>query len=218
MDSSTPQSSPKDFSWVAEGSTESQEVAAYYDQWAQTYDTTLAQWQYTAPQETARILGEYAPLTSRILDAGCGTGLTGKALQDQGYTRIVGLDISADSLTYAHQCGAYTELLHHDLQQQPFPCEPNSFDALVCIGVLAYIDDVLPLLREWCRLVRAGGYILFSQRTDLFAQHEYPRLLACLEREGLWQRVLISDPARYLPHNPDFGDRILVQYCLYQAC
>jgi predicted TPR repeat methyltransferase len=185
MSPTTPPDAPREFDWLTTGATtDSQRIAAYYDQWAQQYDRDLHAWRYDAPAAAACLLKDYAPEAGPILDAGCGTGLTGKALRDQGYPDLTGLDISAESLRLAEQTGAYRQLVQHDLQQTPLPLPADHFDALVCVGVLAHIQDALPLLRDFCRLVRPGGCLLFSQRHDLFAQRDYPSLLERLEREG----------------------------------
>lgn len=80
------------------------------------------------------------------------------------HRRIV---ISAASLSKADHLHVYSSLLAHDLQQ-PLPLHDNDYDELICIGVLAYIDDCQSLFKEFCRIVKPGGYITFSQRSDLF--------------------------------------------------
>jgi predicted TPR repeat methyltransferase len=56
------------------------DVAKYYDDWASDYDKSLADWRYDAPDKIASIVRANLTQESRILDAGCGTGLCGKAL------------------------------------------------------------------------------------------------------------------------------------------
>jgi 2-polyprenyl-3-methyl-5-hydroxy-6-metoxy-1,4-benzoquinol methylase len=101
------------------------------------------------------------PETGRILDAGCGTGLTGNALKNMGYKDITGIDISRKSILLAQKAGAYSQLKQLDLQTQPFPFNQGEFDAVNCIGVLTNIKDPRPLFKEFCRIVRPSGYIVF---------------------------------------------------------
>ena len=72
-------------SWLVEGTTDSREVAGYYDSWAKKYNDDLEEWDYRAPAYASKLLEQYVPRNHTILDAGCGTGLTGKALKIAGY-------------------------------------------------------------------------------------------------------------------------------------
>ncbi|ETX03445.1 class I SAM-dependent DNA methyltransferase [Candidatus Entotheonella palauensis] len=203
---------PQDHGWLTQASTDSGEVAKYYDEWATDYNDTLVSWNYRAPADTANLLKQYVPIDHRILDAGCGTGLSGQALHDAGYRDIVGIDISPDSLVIAEKTNVYRQVQTQDLQQTPFPFETDSFDALACVGVMTYVAEPAPVFREYCRLVSSGGYLVFTQRTDLFDAQDYNAVMAQLQDEGLWEIVSVSEPQPYLPNNEDYGDRILVIY------
>ena len=104
--------------WLRQGSTSSEEVEKSYDGWAPTYDDTLAEWDYRAPEEAAIILQSAIPKNSRILDVGCGTGLMGVALRRADFSGpIDGIDISEESLSTAKKCGVYRSLRKVDLQE-----------------------------------------------------------------------------------------------------
>ena len=200
-------------SWLTEGSTDSNEVADFYDSWAETYDEHLKKWDYRAPTYAAELLQEYVSPGQAILDAGCGTGLTGKALNLAGFKDISGIDISTTSLNKADQLNIYSSLLAHDIQQ-PLPFPENNYDALICIGVLTYIKNYQSLFKEFCRIVRSGGYIAFSQRSDLFDARCFPDIIATLEDEGIWENIKISSPQAYLPQNKDFSDKVQAIFCI----
>ena len=76
--------------------------------------------------------------------------------------RIEGIDISAASLEIAEQKGRYDCLQQHDLQTIPLPLTDNAFDAAACVEIMTYIKDAASLLADLCRVVRPGGYILFT--------------------------------------------------------
>ena len=107
-------------SWLKEASTISEDVAAYYDDWAGKYNEDLNSWEYQAPVEAAKLLKKFMPESGKILDAGCGTGLTGNALRDMGYKDITGIDISEKSILLAQKTGAYSRLEQFDLQKTTF--------------------------------------------------------------------------------------------------
>ena len=109
------------FNSLKDGSTNSTATAAYYDEWAETYDVTLKNWDYQAPDDAAAILCEYLKSGDDILDVGCGTGLFAKALSRYLECGIEGIDISTASLEIAEKQGGYDHLQRHDLQAPPLP-------------------------------------------------------------------------------------------------
>lgn len=204
--------------WGKEYSTDSSTVQRDYDTFAETgsYDETFDEWGYVGPQTAAAILKNYVPLGSRVLDAACGSGLTGAALRDLGYEQIEGIDISAGLLEIAEQTGAYQRTEQVDMQALPLPFEDDEFDAVNFIGALTYFETN-EILRELCRIVRSGGYVAFSQRDDIMRDQNYGEQLDELVRDGLWKRTFGTEPMPYLPHHPDYGEDIKVQYFVYEV-
>jgi predicted TPR repeat methyltransferase len=200
--------------WLKAGTTNSSDVAAYYDDWAVTYNEVLENWEYRAPTEAADVLVGHLQPGAEILDVGCGTGLFGHALSERLDCQIEGLDISAASLEKAETLGCYDRLSVQDLQDVPLPIADNTFDAAGCIGVLTYIEDPAALLGDLCRAVRPGGYIIFTQRDDRWVEKNCAALVADLESRGLWEVLMISEPKPYLPKNDAFGDKTLVIHVL----
>ena len=197
------------------GSTAPDEVRGYYDEQAPTYDTTLASWGYDAPGRVAELLLRTLPAdraAETVLDAGCGTGLAGQALRDAGFAgRLLGVDLSPDSVALAAGRGVYDDVAVGDLQQ-PLAYDDDGVDGVVCVGVLTYVPDVVAIWGEFCRITRPGGAIVVTQRDDLWRERGCNEVLHDFERHGRWAVVHLSPPASYLPGNADFGDEILVRY------
>jgi len=194
-----------DEEWLVSGSTAPDEVRGYYDEQAPTYDTTLASWGYDAPWRVAELLLRTLPAdraAETVLDAGCGTGLAG---------RLLGVDLSPDSVALAAGRGTYDDVAVGNLQQ-PLEYDDDSVDGVVCVGVLTYVPDVAAIWGEFCRITRRGGAIVLTQRDDLWRERRCNEVLHDLERDGRWAAVHLSPPASYLPGNADFGDEILVRY------
>lgn len=202
--------------WARGATADSRLIEEQYDILAGTYDQTLAEWEYDAPQVAARLLRGWAPADSKVLDAGCGTGLTGTALRQHGFENIVGVDISSASLEMARAKRVYRDVHKADLSR-PLPFRDDGFDAVECIGVLTYIDSP-DLLREFCRVVRPEGWIVFSFREDIFRQRSYDRVLRDLEALGRWREHHVTEPLPYLPKNEAYATEIRVQYFAYQVC
>jgi len=204
-----------DDDWLVSGSTSIEEVRGYYDDQATTYDSTLAGWGYDAPWRAAALLsGALGSDGSSqiVLDAGCGTGLAGQALRDAGFAgRLIGVDLSPDSVALAIDRGIYDDVVVGDLQQS-LRYADDSVDAVVCVGVLTYVPDVPAIWREFCRVTAAGGVIVLTQRDDIWRERHCDDVLHDLERTGQWTVRHLSPPASYLPGNADFGDEIRVRY------
>jgi predicted TPR repeat methyltransferase len=204
-----------DDEWLVSGSTSTEEVRGYYDEQAPTYDRTLAGWGYDAPWRVAELLLQLLPADraqQTVLDAGCGTGLAGRALRDAGFGgRLLGIDLSSDSVALAIGRGIYDHVVVGDLQQ-PLEYGDGSVDGVVCVGVLTYVPDVAAIWGELCRVTRRGGTIVLTQRDDIWRERQCNAVLHELERAGRWAVVHLSPPASYLPGNADFGAEILVRY------
>ena len=74
-----------------------------------------------APEQVASMLRVKLSPKLTILDAGCGTGLSGKALLAAGFITIDGIDVSRRSLEVASMTDAYRTLRAIDLQRLPLP-------------------------------------------------------------------------------------------------
>jgi len=204
--------------WGEDYSTDSTAVERDYDTFAENgaYDETFDEWGYVGPETAAAILKNYVPMKSRILDAACGSGLTGSALRALGYEHIEGIDISAGLLELAAHSGAYDRVERVDMQTFPLPFEDSVFDAVNFIGALTYFETT-EILRELCRVVRSGGFVVFSQRDEIMRSQQYGEQLEELERDGLWKRTFGTEPMPYLPHHPEYGAAIKVQYFVYEV-
>lgn len=108
------------------------------------------------------------PAGSRIADIGCGAGGTLQHLERAGAYRLVGLDYSKTLLGEAVPRLGPGRLVQGRAEILPF--RSDFFDALFCECVLSILDDRRKALREFARVVKAGGFLIVS---DLF-RRGYP--------------------------------------------
>ena len=107
----------------------------------------------------------------KLLDAGCGTGLTIAAFREAGWDAS-GVDASPgmveQAATLLKEMGDPDGLVHQasitDLGLFPDGC----FDAVVCIGVMYYIRDTGAAYREMNRVLKPGGILICSYHNELF--------------------------------------------------
>lgn len=86
------------------------ELVDNYDQWANTYDSETRVWK-PVPLAVAMMLNEHAEnKQAAVLDIGAGTGFVGAALNELGFEKIVGIDISPQMLSKAAEKAVYSGL------------------------------------------------------------------------------------------------------------
>merc|ERR1711920_172549 len=111
--------------------------------------------------------------------------------------------------------GVYASVEVADLSQPLANFADDAFDVATVVGVMTYLEPDGCALPELCRVVRQGGLVCFTHRTDkLRMWHDTHERLAS---EGRWSRVHISEPLPYLPKNPEYGDNIKVVIHIYRV-
>lgn len=135
----------------------------------------------------------------RILDAGCGTGLTTLTLArlNPGST-VIGLDASIPSLDLARQRLAVAEdldvsFIQHDLET-PLPGGLGPFDFIVCRRVLGQVDDPGVVLKHLARGLDHRGLILatFPARGGRRPIQQFREAVEALSPQG----ATLADRAR----------------------
>lgn len=186
------------------------EIRATYDDWVSggDYDRDVESWGYRIPQMLADEVSAATDPDASVLDAGCGSGLSGAALRDAGMTRLTGGDFSPESLVEARARGVYTDVVELDLNR-PLAFDDAQFGAVMSSGVFTYVADGAATLRELLRIVEPGGIVAFSQRTDFWDARGFTDIVDSLVETGLCTAD-VSEPVAYLPGHPEFGDDIQV--------
>jgi SAM-dependent methyltransferase len=100
----------------------------------------------------------------RVLDAGCGAGINLQWLLDNGAKEIVGVDISPSMLAIARREAPAEQVALHlaDLEQPLDFLDDSSFDMVYSSMAIHYLEDLNRLFTEFARLLKPGGYLVFS--------------------------------------------------------
>jgi ubiquinone/menaquinone biosynthesis C-methylase UbiE len=144
---------------VADGNATARE----YDAMAADYAAHNAVGSYNAYYErpaTIALLGDVNG--RRVLEAGCGAGVLTTLLADRG-AAVTAFDVSPAMLELARLAiGDRAELLVADLSR-PLSFAPDGrFDLVVASLVLHYIRDWEAVLREFRRVLKPDGAVVFS--------------------------------------------------------
>ncbi len=138
-------------------------IRGTFDGYAADYDQHLVrQLGYQLPRIVAeRILGWFPDKQLNVLDLGCGTGLLGVCLGRLNGA-LVGVDLSLEMLNRAADHGVYDRLHHTDLLDAVRETPDGLYDVVAACDVLIYIGALESVARNAYRMLREGGYVVFS--------------------------------------------------------
>ena len=113
----------------------------------------------------ARLLDEQIKYGSTILEVGCGTGQLSNFLGMTWGRNVIGADACLHSLQLAEKFRRENEIkgtrfLQMNLFRPVFA--PESFDLVICSGVLHHTSDPYLGFQTIAKLVKRGGYILIG--------------------------------------------------------
>lgn len=181
-----------------------EELSAAYAAWAATYDGETAALGYCLPFLITSWVTRHVPAgEGPLLDAGCGTGLSGPCLKALGYGDIEGLDLSSDMLAIAGSRGAYRTLKQAELGG-PLPWPDGHFRAFFSIGVFTISHAPASGLHELVRITARGGHAIFTVRDQVLDSGGFRPVIDELRQAGKWRPVEESDWFRaYAVADPD---------------
>lgn len=122
------------------------------------------------------VKGRGGSRSSRILDLGCGSGGITSWLAEATDAIAYGVDVAAGPLDagrrqFAHRAPGRWQLHPADITALSLP--PGSFDVLVAIDVVAFLDTPREVLAGWLELLEPGG------RLVVLASEQGPSAAAC---------------------------------------
>ena len=165
----------------------SEELLKYYQDWTDNnqYNKDMVDWNYTAPKETVSILKKYVfNKNSKILDAGCGTGLVGIELKKYGYSNIEGVDFSQNMLDLVPQ-SIYKKIEKIDLNKA-LKFKDNIYDAIMCVGTFTYGHVKPQTLDELIRITKNKGFICFTINEGIYEEYGFDNKINELSYNKSW--------------------------------
>ena len=141
-----------------------------------------------------RLLDEQLPVNTKVLEVGCGTGQLSNFLSIPNRL-VVGADICMNSLNLGREFSRANGLKNVTFVQMNlfhWAFKAESFDTVICTGVLHHTADPVGGFRSILRLLRVGGYIvigLYNAWGRLF--HDLRRVIF---RISTGERIRTLDP------------------------
>lgn len=168
-------------------------VATLFDQNAADFDDILVEkLGYAVPMLLRERLEKVAPGPyARLLDLGCGTGLTGVSLADR-CADITGVDLSEQMLGEAHERGIYDVLYVGEAVGFLEETEDADWDLVTATDVLPYIGSLDPFFGQVVDRLTPSGVLALSCETQPSMEEDY----------------LVNDRRRFV-HNRDYVARLI---------
>ncbi|ADZ71741.1 methyltransferase domain-containing protein [Polymorphum gilvum] len=146
-------------------------VATLFDQHADVFDEILVdRLGYCVPLMARELLRAHASgRFARVLDLGCGTGLTGEALRDVA-DHITGVDLSERIVELAYDRGVYEDLYVGEAVEflEEFEDEDGSvprYDLIAATDVFPYLGAAERIVAGAAARLVSGGLFAFSTET-----------------------------------------------------
>jgi len=134
----------------------------------ETYGEDLGQSSWLTAQEWLHFADQLQiGAANEVLEVGSGSGGPAVYLAAQRGCRVTGVDINEHGVRNARGLAAargVEDRVHFEAvdANQPLPFADNCFDAVVSNDSMCHIANRVPLLREWRRVLRPGGRVLFT--------------------------------------------------------
>jgi ubiquinone/menaquinone biosynthesis C-methylase UbiE len=177
-----------------------------FDEWPEAYD----RW-FTSPIgsllkkfEVELIQDLLRPQKDEmILDAGCGTGMFTLDILSLG-SQVIGLDISLPMLLHAGKKlkGYPFQMILADILNLPFP--KNSFDKVVSVTALEFVEDAKGAVGELFRITKRGGCIVVATLNSL-SPWASRRKAEAKERHTIFEKAIFRSPDELLSLAPVKG-------------
>lgn len=139
--------------------TEGKTNGSHFKAWEEEY--SHVKWGGAAP---IKVIRDHIPEKGRILDAGSGNGR--HLLPLSNFYNCVGIDVSLKALSASKESLAKRQRQAHHVASSitDIPFRDNSFDAIICYGVLQHLleNERNIAVAEFKRILRPGGIVFLE--------------------------------------------------------
>jgi ubiquinone/menaquinone biosynthesis C-methylase UbiE len=138
----------------------------HFDDWASTYDDSIAYTFFFKPihSEMIKLVTTNLENPAAVLDVGCGTGRLLRSVARQWpQAGVHGIDLSKNMISQARQL--LTSGTFQIASAESIPVPDGSMDLALSSMSFHHWEDQVKGLREIVRIVRTGGWFCFADQT-----------------------------------------------------
>ncbi len=146
-------------------------IQQLYERFSAFYDSNLVdQLDYVVPERLSEAIESVFPGRTdlKILDLGCGTGLSGERLRSRA-SQLDGIDLSSEMIAKARKRNVYDSLEVAEITswleaetQSHSNNGTRQYDLIVACDTLIYFGDLSQVIHPASQLLNRGGAIAFS--------------------------------------------------------
>ena len=143
-------------------------VKNLFDDYAERFDDSLVkQLHYKLPFLIKELILKLDPPRNkfeRVIDLGCGTGLTGKELRDIS-NNLTGIDLSSNMVNKARELDVYDHLIEGDVIDI-LSSSKEKYDLFIALDVFIYIGELTKIFKTVRRCCNNNALFIFSIETQ----------------------------------------------------
>tara|TARA_Y100001935_G_C17280006_1_gene496936 strand:- start:1035 stop:1652 length:618 start_codon:yes stop_codon:yes gene_type:complete len=196
---------------LLQGIGNTKQIEEYYDNWSNSYEKVLKNWNYKTPEQVTKIISNKIKTQPKsLLDLACGTGLFVESFL-KNYPKCIcdGCDISKKILIKARKKKIYRTLLKNNFEKKIIT--NKKYDIVSLIGAMTYCknyDNFLNLVYDY---LNKNGFFIFTHRVDIWEKFNFDNIMINNIKFEIFYK---SRPLNYLPRNKDFGKNIKIRVVL----
>lgn len=173
-----------------------EETQKMYAEWADSYEADVAAWGYATPARIAAALADRMPGDVPVLDFGCGTGLSGKALAEAGFTVIDGTDVSPEMIARVDSEGIYRKTWLGTVGD--LDVDPGEYAAIAATGVISLGAAQPDTLRLVLSKLDRGGLLVMSYNDATLLERDFMEALIGVQLDKT-ARLIWAEYGDHLP-------------------
>jgi predicted TPR repeat methyltransferase len=138
-------------------------IQQLYKKFSAFYESNMVETlDYQAPERLGKLLQDVLGERDgfRVLDLGCGTGLSGLVLKPRA-AHLTGVDLSPEMVEKARTRGIYDRLAVAEITSW-LAQNSDDYDLIVACDTLIYFGDLAPVMRAVRTRLKEGGVFAFS--------------------------------------------------------
>ena len=97
-----------------------------------------------------------------VLDLGCGYGWHCKFAEEQGATKILGIDLSKKMIEEAQKRNSGNQIEYRISGLEEYDYPENEWDCVISNLALHYIEDIVEIFQKVYRTLKPGGIFLLA--------------------------------------------------------
>lgn len=201
----------EDFLDQAYGLKSLEDAMAFYTEWAGDYDDQMeGRLNYVAPRQAADQLARHLTgTTARVIDIGCGTGLTSFYLHRHGFRDLDGIDLADAMLERAAARGIYRSLIKADLTQT-LNLEDAVYDAAISSGTFTLGHVGSEPISEIFRILKPGALFACTIHRDIWQPLGFAAAFGRMEADGEIETIEIEQGHFFSHLEP------VAKYCVFR--